>query len=81
MGMTIDAFRLEIDRLDAEMHAALDARGAIGLQAESNFVGYIREEPDGQFSNEIHAWGVNHGKCVYGESIDAVQAEALRLFG
>jgi hypothetical protein len=68
-------------RLEMTHQEDLDAKGAIEMQAEQEFIGYIRREPDGRFSNEIISWGVNHGKQFYGETIEAVKDAAFRVFG
>jgi hypothetical protein len=65
----------EINRIYQE---SLDEKGAIDMQAEQDFVGYIREEPHGRFSNDVFKWGVHHGK-IYGASIEEVKNRAFQI--
>ena len=46
------------------------------VQALHDFIGYIRQEPDGCFSNEIWVWGVCRER-FYADTIEAVKNAAL----
>jgi hypothetical protein len=47
----------------------------IETQKETDFTGYIRQEAEGLYSNEIYHWGVNHGK-IYGATAEEVKRVA-----
>jgi hypothetical protein len=81
MQSKYEAYIEGMQKIMAQLQQDLDALGAIDMQAEQEFVGYIRHEPDGRFSNEIHSWGVNYGKVCYGDTIEAVKAMAFEIFG
>lgn len=76
-----EAYVACVRRLDEELQRTLAAHNAIDMQAESNFIGYIRLEPDGRFSNEIWRWGVCRGKLFYADTIEAVKDVAFETLG
>jgi len=69
-----------VDRVLAQQQRTLEQHGAVAMQAGTNFIGYLSQDAQGLWWNEIVSWGVHYGKLFSGPTRDAVETMASQAF-
>lgn len=68
--------------LAADQQRGLDAHGAVEFTSgDGEYVAYLGTDPDGSWWAWVKRHGVDYGKAVRGATKEAVEREALRVFG